>query len=133
HHPARPPAAPPRPPTPAPRAASPATPAQLIHDRSSTVLPLPGGPDTTVTRACAASRPNSLGRETTPPAPGPATPPATESDPTAAPMFPIIDRDWARALLATEIAFASDVNHPALASDPAQDRQGGRAPVADRG
>jgi hypothetical protein len=24
-------------------------------------------------------------------------------------MFPIIDRDWVRALLATEIAFAGDV------------------------
>jgi hypothetical protein len=30
-------------------------------------LPLPGGADTTVTRARAASRPNSRGRATTPP------------------------------------------------------------------
>jgi hypothetical protein len=65
------------------------TPARLIHDRSSTVLPLPAGADTTVTRACAASRPNSRGRETTPPAPGPAAPPATASAPAADPMVPI--------------------------------------------
>src|SRR5262249_22306125 len=73
-----------------------ARPARLlwaIQDRSSTVLPLPGGPDTTVTRVGAASRPNSLGRETTLPAPGPATPQATGSDPMADTMFPIIDRD----------------------------------------
>src|SRR5262249_1959861 len=71
-------------------AALPAAPAWLIHDRSRTVFPLPGGADTTVTRADVPSRSNSLGRETIPPAPGPATPPATVSDPTAGPMSPII-------------------------------------------
>jgi hypothetical protein len=40
-----------------------------IQDRSSTVLPLPGGADTTVTLAAPASRSHSPGRETTPPAP----------------------------------------------------------------
>src|SRR5262249_57796036 len=60
---------------------SPATPAQLIHDRSSTVLPLPGDADTTLTRARAANRPNSRGRPTTPPVPGPSSPPATEAAP----------------------------------------------------
>src|SRR5262249_19305983 len=68
----------------------PATPDWLIQDRSSTVLPLPGGADTTATRACAASRPNSRGRETTPPAPRPAAPPAAASAPTADPMAQII-------------------------------------------
>ena len=48
-------------------AARSARPASLIQDRSRTVLPLPGGADTTVTRADAASRSNSPGRETTPP------------------------------------------------------------------
>src|SRR5215831_21187375 len=90
-------------------AARPARPAWPIQDRSNTVLPLPGGPDTTVTRTGAASRPNSLGRKTTPPAPASATRPATASDPTADTTFPIIDRDWVRTLLATEIAFASDL------------------------
>src|SRR5262249_24632127 len=69
-----------------------------------------------------ASRPKSLDRETTPPAPARATPPATASDPTADTMFPIIDRDWVRTLLATAIAFASDVTIRRLRSDPAQDR-----------
>src|SRR6516165_3564686 len=64
--------------------------AWLSHDRSRTVFPLPGGAETTVTRADVPSRSNSLGRETIPPAPGPATPPTTASDPTADPMFPII-------------------------------------------
>jgi FAD/FMN-containing dehydrogenase len=64
-------------------------PAALIQDRSSAVFPLPGGADTKVT--CAApSRPNSRGRETTPPAPEPAAPPATASAPAADPMVPII-------------------------------------------
>jgi hypothetical protein len=48
-------------------------------------------------------------------------------------MFLIIDRDWVRALLATVIAFASDVTIRRLRSDPAQDRQGRRAAVGDRG
>jgi hypothetical protein len=52
-----------------------ATPAQLIQDRSSTVLPLPADADTTVTRACVASRPNSRGRDTTPRVPRPVAPP----------------------------------------------------------
>ena len=71
-------------------AALPATPAQLIQDRSSTVLPLPGGADTTLTRACAASRPNSRGRPTKPPAPRPAAPPATAPAPATDPIVPII-------------------------------------------
>ena len=54
-------------------ATRPAGAASLIQDRNSTVLPLPGGADTTVTRAGALSRSNSSGRATTPPAPGPAT------------------------------------------------------------
>ncbi len=70
-------------------AARPATPARLIQDRNSTVFPLPADADTTLTRA-APSRPNSRGRDTTPPAPGPAAPPATASAPTVDPMFPII-------------------------------------------
>jgi hypothetical protein len=37
-------------------------------------------------------------------------------------MFPIIDRDWVRALLATDIAFASDVT---IGDDP--DHDGGAA------
>jgi hypothetical protein len=45
--------------------------ASVIHDRSSMVFPLPGGADSTVTRANP-SRPHNPGRETTPPAPGPA-------------------------------------------------------------
>src|SRR5215472_17464573 len=52
--------------------ARPARPAHLIQDRSSTVFPLPAGADTTLTRVCAPSRPNSRGRDTTPPAPRPA-------------------------------------------------------------
>jgi hypothetical protein len=59
-----------------------ARPAAPIHDRSSTVFPLPGGADTTVTRADAPSRSNSPERDTTPPAPGR----ATASDLPAAPM-----------------------------------------------
>ena len=62
------------------RSASPA------HDRSKTVFPLPGGADATVTRADASSRLNSPGRDTTPPAPGQVTRPATASDARAAPM-----------------------------------------------
>src|SRR5207302_5214918 len=61
-------------------------PASPIHDRSSTVFPLPGGADTTVTRAEAPSRSNNPGRDTTPPAPGRATRPATAPDPSAGPM-----------------------------------------------
>src|SRR5260370_430815 len=61
-------------------------PASAIHDRSSTVFPLPGGADTTVTRADAASRSNNPGRDTTPPAPGRATRPATAPDPSAGPL-----------------------------------------------
>ena len=49
-------------------AARPASPPSAIQDRSSTVLPLPAGADTTVTRAGPPSRPNSPGRATTPPA-----------------------------------------------------------------
>ena len=45
----------------------PAASAWLIQDRSRTVFPLPGEADTTVTRADAPSRSNSLGRETMPP------------------------------------------------------------------
>ena len=71
-------------------AARPAKPVSLIQDRSSTVLPLPAGADTTITRAGAASRPNSRGRATTPPAPGPAAPPATASAPAVDLMVPII-------------------------------------------
>src|SRR5262249_60043069 len=74
----------------APPRRHPATPDWLIHDRSSTVLPLPAGADTTITRARAPSRPTSRGRATTPPAPGPAAPPATAPAPTADPMVPII-------------------------------------------
>jgi hypothetical protein len=48
-------------------------------------------------------------------------------------MFPIIDRDWVRALLATEIAFASDATIRLLRSDPPQDRHGRRPAAADRG
>ena len=40
-------------------AALPASPAPPIHDRSKVVFPLPGGADTTITRADAPSRPNS--------------------------------------------------------------------------
>ena len=54
-------------------AARSARPDSLIQDLSSTVLPLPAGADTTVTRADAPSRSNRPRRETTPPAPGPAT------------------------------------------------------------
>jgi hypothetical protein len=43
-------------------ATRPAGAASLTQDRSSTVLPLPGGADTTVTRAGPSSRPNSPGR-----------------------------------------------------------------------
>src|SRR5262249_20284161 len=53
-------------------------------------LPLPAGADTTLTRACVASRPNSRGRDTTPPAPRPAAPPATASAPATNPIMPII-------------------------------------------
>src|SRR5262249_25225294 len=66
-----------------------ARPASLIQDRSSTVLPLPAGADTTLTRAIP-RRSNSLGRETMPPEPGPAAPPATGSDPATDSMVPII-------------------------------------------
>ena len=46
-------------------AARSARPASPIQDRSSTVLPLPGGADTTVTRADAPSRSHNPGRDTT--------------------------------------------------------------------
>jgi hypothetical protein len=55
--------------------------ASPVHDRSKTVFPLPGGADTTVTRADASSRPNSPGRDTTPPAPGRATRPGRDPMP----------------------------------------------------
>src|SRR5262249_25034120 len=61
-------------------------PAELIQDRNSTVFPLPGGADTTVTRA-APSRPNSRGRDTTLPATEPAAP-ATASAPAPDRMAP---------------------------------------------
>jgi hypothetical protein len=61
-------------------AARPARPAWPIQDRSSIVLPLPAGADTTVTRADPPSRSHSPGRETTPPAPGPATLSAADSE-----------------------------------------------------
>ena len=41
-----------------------ARPASAIQDRSSTVFPLPGGADTSVTRAASRSRSNSAGRDT---------------------------------------------------------------------
>jgi hypothetical protein len=71
-------------------AALPGTPAWLIHDRSSTVLPLPGGADTTLTLACAPSRPTSRGRDTTYPAPGLAAPPAAAATPVTDPIAAII-------------------------------------------
>jgi hypothetical protein len=46
-------------------AARPVRPAAPIHDRSSIVLPLPGGADTTVTRADAPSRCHRPGQDTT--------------------------------------------------------------------
>ena len=55
-------------------------PASPIQDRSSTVLPLPGGAETTVTRAGPSSRSHSPGRDTTPSVPGRATPRATDSE-----------------------------------------------------
>src|SRR5262249_27774817 len=87
HHPARPPPAHAAPP---PAAARPPPPPPPIQDRNSTVLPLPGGADTTLTRACAVSRPNSRGRATTPPAPRPAPPPTAASAPATDPIVPII-------------------------------------------
>jgi hypothetical protein len=60
-------------------------PAAPIHDRSS-VFPLPGGADTTVTEAGAPSRSNSPERDTTPPTPGRATRPTTASALSADPM-----------------------------------------------
>src|SRR5215813_7171082 len=68
-------------------AACPARPAQLIQDRSSTVFPLPAGADTTLTRACAPSRPNSRGRDTTPPAPRPAARSAMRAFTSATTMY----------------------------------------------
>jgi hypothetical protein len=53
-------------------------------------LPLPAGAETTVTRAGTASCSNSLGRGTTPPAPGAATSPATAPGRTTDPMASII-------------------------------------------
>jgi len=44
--------------------------ASAIHDRSKTVFPLPGGADTTVTRADPPSRASSPGRDTTRPESG---------------------------------------------------------------
>jgi hypothetical protein len=66
-------------------ATRPARPGSPIQDRSSTVFPLPGGADSTVTRADAPSRSNSLGRGTTPPRPGRAARPVTSSGPSAGP------------------------------------------------
>ena len=83
--------------------------ASAIHDRSKTVFPLPGGADTTVTRAGAPSRASSPGRDTTRPAPwpasGPATAPGSCADPTATiiarPVQPLTSRQhgtgWSQA------------------------------------
>src|SRR5262249_27241700 len=97
-------------------AARPARPAWPIQDRSSTVLPLPGGADTTITRAGAASRPNGRGRATTPPAPGPTTPPATASDPTADPMLPIIAPHPPTRPQVPDADTLTDARHPDLPS-----------------
>ena len=64
-------------------------PACPIQDRSRTVLPLPGGADTTVTRAEESSCPHSPGRGTIPFAPARR---ATESDLSAGRIWPMIAR-----------------------------------------
>ena len=62
---------------------------QCLHPRHEQVRrreqPLPGGADSTVTRADAPSCSNSPGRGTTPPRPGRAARPATSSGPSAGP------------------------------------------------
>ena len=67
-------------------------PVSPIHDRSSTDFPLPGGAETTVTRADAPSRPNSPVRDTTPSRTRTSGPPATASGSPTGPMTQILAR-----------------------------------------